>query len=254
MAEFEGENSWQANQPEHESPAGSSAADSSSPTSAASSDDEIAAIISDVINRRTRGERISNEEIIAAHPELMPGLLEDLLALDAIQRATLMAQKPGEIDSLDGDNTQNAMGEFDEPEPEDEYEVAKIVRIEGYAIEREISSGGQATVFKALQERTGRTVAVKVIHGGPFVGSRGRKRFERESKILARLQHPNIVGILDRGRTADGSFYLVMDFIEGLDLDSYMQEVGKNAETIVRLFVRIAPHPRLCSPNGNHSS
>src|ERR1700722_4887299 len=111
MAEFEGENSWRTNRSEDELSVDPSAADPSSAPSASPSDDEIAAIISDVINRRARGERVLNEEIIAAHPELMPGLRDDLLALDAIQRATLMAQKPKEINSLDDGNSQNAPDE-----------------------------------------------------------------------------------------------------------------------------------------------
>jgi serine/threonine protein kinase len=89
----------------------------------------------------------------------------------------------------------------------------------GYRFLKEISRGGQATVFQAVHEATGRNVAVKVIPGGPYVNSRNRARFEREAKALATVDHPNVVGILDRGRTADGSFFLVMPFVNGLCLD-----------------------------------
>ena len=95
--------------------------------------------------------------------------------------------------------------------------------IQGYVISSEISSGGQATVYRAVQESTGQTVAVKVMPGGGLVGSRRRARFEREAKILASLDHPNIVGIIDRGRTADGSFFIAMPYVRGPTLDGYLR-------------------------------
>jgi len=152
---------------------------------------------------------------------MMPGLRDELLALDAIHQAVVLSQK------------RNAESHI-EPDPHNG------LRIDGYCIEREISSGGQATVFKAVQQTTGRIVAIKLMHGGPFMGSRGRKRFERESKIMAGLNHPNVVSILDKGRTTDGSFYLVMDFIEGSNLDIFARRLGKATSAVVRLFVKVA--------------
>ncbi len=94
----------------------------------------------------------------------------------------------------------------------------------GYEILREVHRGGQGVVYQAIQKTTKRKVAVKLIHGGPFTGSAGRTRFEREVQILGQLQHPNIVGILDSGQTADGSFYYVMDYISGRSLDEILRE------------------------------
>jgi serine/threonine-protein kinase len=200
----------------------SSAAQTPTSADASSDRDLVSKVISEVIASRARGERVCIEQVIASHPELMPGLRDELLALDAIHQAVVLGQPqrptafPVEADAHKG------------------------LRIDGYCIDREISSGGQATVFKAVQERTGRSVAIKIMHGGPFMGSRGRKRFERESKILARLNHPNVVGILDKGRTPDGSFFLVMDFVEGSDLDTFVRRLGKDTSAIVRLFVKVA--------------
>ena len=98
------------------------------------------------------------------------------------------------------------------------------VAIHGYTIQRQISTGGQATVFQATQDSTGRAVAIKVIFGGPLVTSRHRQRFDREAQILASLQHPHIVGILDRGQTNDGSLFLAMEYIDGCSLDEYLTE------------------------------
>ncbi|MFO0972006.1 MAG: serine/threonine-protein kinase [Phycisphaerae bacterium] len=97
--------------------------------------------------------------------------------------------------------------------------------IPGYAIESEIHRGGQGVVYLATQHSTRRKVAIKVLREGPFAGVADEARFEREVRVLAQLQHPNIVSIHDSGRTrggAGGLFYFVMDFIAGEPLDAYV--------------------------------
>jgi formylglycine-generating enzyme required for sulfatase activity/tRNA A-37 threonylcarbamoyl transferase component Bud32 len=122
-------------------------------------------------------------------------------------------------------------------------QALELPRIVGYTLLGEISRGGQASVYRAVQEATDRTVAVKVMPGGPFATSRARARFDREAHILASLDHPNIVGILDRGRTADGSFYIVMDFVDGWGLDEYLAGVSGNGvpgpRDVCALFVTL---------------
>jgi len=193
--------------------------------------DHLSDIICDVILQRARGERISDEQVIASHPDLMPRLREELLALGSVHQVVVSGQDQVQtVSSVEGEAA----------ELMDRGATMRGLSIRGYCIEREINSGGQATVYKAVHERTGRCVAIKVMHGGPYVGSRGRKRFERESNILAGLNHPNIVGILDRGRTEDGSFFLVMDFIEGRQLDQFVPDLKKNSNAVVELFIKIA--------------
>jgi serine/threonine protein kinase len=202
--------------------------------------DSLSKIISEVMRRRAGGEIVRSEDVIADHPEAMPLLRDELNALDSIHRAIVASPTTPPADNSVNSATSTS---GDEPPVLEESDAGmnlpERVRIHGYCIDREISAGGQATVFEAIQERTGRAVAVKIMHGGPHVGFRGRQRFERESAILARLNHPNIVGILDKGRTADGSFYLVMDFIEGQNLDRFFQESDKDTVLIVQTFVKI---------------
>ena len=90
----------------------------------------------------------------------------------------------------------------------------------GFAIRREIHRGGQGVVYEATQHSTGQTVAIKIMRDGPFAGPEDRARFDREVRILGHLNHPNIVGIHDRGEIA-GCYYLVMDFIDGDPFDAY---------------------------------
>lgn len=108
----------------------------------------------------------------------------------------------------------------------------------GYEIVREIHRGGQGVVYQAIQKATKRKVALKVMHGGPFVGSKGRARFEREVAILAQLQHPNIVGVLDSGTSVGQAFY-VMDYVPGQTLDAWMAGDPKLLAEILPLFAKI---------------
>lgn len=94
----------------------------------------------------------------------------------------------------------------------------------GYEILRELHRGGQGVVYLALQRATKRKVAVKLLHEGPFAGTAGRSRFEREVQILGQLSHPHIVRILDSGRTEGGSFFYVMDYVPGRSLDAFIGE------------------------------
>ena len=85
-----------------------------------------------------------------------------------------------------------------------------------YRVERELGSGGMATVFLAHDLRHDRQVAIKVIRPdlAPILGP---DRFLREIAIAARLQHPNIVPLFDSG-DADGLLYYVMPFVDGESL------------------------------------
>lgn len=110
----------------------------------------------------------------------------------------------------------------------------------GFEILREIHRGGQGVVYQALQKTTRRKVAIKVIHGGPFTGSSGRARFEREVQVLGQLDHPNIVGIHDSGVTPDGSFFYVMDYISGQSLDEVLKsEARPPVDVALKLFIKI---------------
>ncbi len=115
------------------------------------------------------------------------------------------------------------------------------IRFPGYVVEAEIHRGGQGVVFRARQEGTGRPVAIKLLHGGPFAGDRERVRFEREAQILARLKHPNIVAIHHTGQSgeAGGGAYFVMDHVDGRHLDRYVEETRLAPRAVVVLFEKI---------------
>ncbi len=102
----------------------------------------------------------------------------------------------------------------------------------GYILKGEIHRGGQGVVYKAEQPSTGRTVAIKLMHGGATAGDTGRARFELEVQVLGRLEHPGIVRVHDSGVTEDGSVYYVMDYIAGQPLDAIIREWRREAERV----------------------
>ncbi len=107
-----------------------------------------------------------------------------------------------------------------------------------YTITREIHRGGQGVVYQATQRSTTRTVAIKVLREGAFAGDKDRQRFDREVEILASLNHPNIVKVLDSG-SAGGNFYYAMDYIEGQGLDAWMSASSRTVEEVIKLFLKI---------------
>jgi serine/threonine-protein kinase len=82
-----------------------------------------------------------------------------------------------------------------------------------YRLDRELGSGGMATVYLAEDLKHHRKVAVKVLRPDLAVAL-GADRFLREIEVAARLQHPHILGVLDSG-DAQGFFYYVMPYVEG---------------------------------------
>lgn len=119
------------------------------------------------------------------------------------------------------------------------------ISIPGYRLLSVIGRGGQAIVFKAIQESTGKTVAVKLLKGGPITSPSTRERFDREVRALAAIDHPNIVGILDTGQTRHGHGFLVMNYIAGQSLKQLMEdaklapEFGLEPAAMLRLFKKI---------------
>ncbi len=92
------------------------------------------------------------------------------------------------------------------------------MRLEGYSNLIKIGEGGMAHVYRGIQDSLKRPVAIKLLINDLSFDEEARSRFERESFIIARLNHANIIHVIDRGLTRDEMPYFVMEFIEGVDL------------------------------------
>jgi eukaryotic-like serine/threonine-protein kinase len=97
-------------------------------------------------------------------------------------------------------------------------EVAGNTLIDGrYRILRRIGSGGMADVYCAEDSHLGRQVAIKVLHRRFAQDQEFVERFRREAKSAAGLNHPNVVGVFDRGEH-EGTYYIAMEFLTGRTL------------------------------------
>ena len=132
-------------------------------------------------------------------------------------------------------------------ERKDEY-VADL-RIEGYEIIEKVAEAGQGQVWRALQQSTGRDVAIKVPKIGSVASERARIRFEREIELAARLKHPNIARIYDSG-VDRGQYYYVMDFVEGSNLDDYVRKHDLTHRQILELMRTICEAVQHAHQNG----
>jgi serine/threonine-protein kinase len=97
-----------------------------------------------------------------------------------------------------------------------------------YTIEEKIGRGGMAEVYKAYQENLDRHVAVKVMHSFliDFEEENFLKRFSREAKTMASLNHPNIVRVYDFDSFGPRSHYLVMDYVSGGSLKERLEALA----------------------------
>ncbi|MGB0714513.1 MAG: protein kinase domain-containing protein [Phycisphaerae bacterium] len=151
----------------------------------------------------------------------------------------------GELQSLGFDDDSDEWLAF----AQQSQQFPSLGGIGDYEILREAGRGGQGIVYQAQNTETGQLVAIKRILPG-MTTARIRDRFQRESKLISRLKHPNIVNCLDQ-LEANGDLYLVMEWIEGddvaawsgvrrTDVDAHgsLREC-RNLEELLNLFVQI---------------
>src|SRR5258706_3963943 len=107
-----------------------------------------------------------------------------------------------------------------------------------YRIMEQLGQGGMATVYQAYHASLDRYVAIKVLHQAFMEDPSFLARFQREARVVAKLEHPNIVPIYDYAEY-EGQPYLVMKFIEGEALKARLKrgplragEVGHMVETV----------------------
>jgi serine/threonine protein kinase len=108
-----------------------------------------------------------------------------------------------------------------------------------YDVIRRIRVGGMGAVYEGRQRTAfGRRVAIKVILGSYAADREMRRRFAREARTIARLQHPHILQLIEFGEQA-GMLYLVMPFIEGGTLTSYLRRELPGLQEIASIFLQL---------------
>ena len=115
--------------------------------------------------------------------------------------------------------------------------AAALPEIPGYRILRHVGEGGMARVYLATQLSLERQVALKVLSFEHSVSEEAALRFEREARTIAKLDHPNIVGIFDVGRTRAGELYYTMPFLANGDLAG--RDLRHNPRRVVEILSAI---------------
>jgi eukaryotic-like serine/threonine-protein kinase len=162
----------------------------------------------------------SAADLCADSPELLAELTKRMRQLEAVERLL----------SPDTD-------EADERTPP---------TVAGYAVVDFLGEGGMGTVWSAVQESTGRTVALKVMSGVGMSSLRARGRFRREIELASRLEHVNIARVYD-GDVQRGTCFCAMELVTGLRLDKHVERLRASCTRrphfeaqVLRLMLKVA--------------
>jgi eukaryotic-like serine/threonine-protein kinase len=115
--------------------------------------------------------------------------------------------------------------------------VPRVPRVGPYQLEKRIGRGGMGSVWLASRadQEYHKKVAVKMVKRG-MDSAEILRRFRMERQVLARLDHPNIARLIDGGSTAEGSPYLVMEYVEGTPIDQYCESHQSTISERLNLF------------------
>jgi serine/threonine protein kinase len=109
-----------------------------------------------------------------------------------------------------------------------------------YTLHEKIGEGGMGVVFRATHALLGRQAAVKLLAAGRD-SRESLQRFEREAELTSRLTHPNTIAVYDFGRTPSGTPFYAMEYLEGLDLQTLVDEHGpQDPRRVAHLLAQLA--------------
>ena len=120
-----------------------------------------------------------------------------------------------------------------------DMESDAVREVAGYRIIGELGRGGMGVVYKALDPKLNRIVALKMVLAGDHASPNERERFKREARAIAQLQHPNIVQIFEVGEADDLPFF-VLEFIRGGSLDRQIDGRPRNPHQAADLVETLA--------------
>ena len=129
--------------------------------------------------------------------------------------------------------------------------MTEKIYAERYEIIKEVGQGGMATVYRALDRRLDRTVALKVMH--PFLAGKehNRRRFHREAQVVGKLEHDNIVQVYDYSGIDSREAFIVSEFIDGETLRDFVEEAPGLLLTEIAAMIL---HPLACALGYAHDN
>ncbi|MEO5727012.1 MAG: serine/threonine-protein kinase [Byssovorax sp.] len=151
------------------------------------------------------------------------------LAIERTVRALLAHDRKAESDFL-APVAAELLGRASGPPSDRAPELLPSSRLGRYALLDKVGEGGMGSVYIGYDEGLDRRVALKVVHGVAR-----REWLRREGQALARLAHPNVVGIYEVGEQ-DGIVFLAMELVEGPTLREWLERERRSFTDILRLF------------------
>ena len=134
-----------------------------------------------------------------------------------------------------------ALGEGPPPTDKDDKRVGSDVCGGRYRIFRRVADGGMGRVYQAFDPVEKRSVALKILHADVAQDSVSLQRFRREFEVSATLPHDYIVEVLAFEKTEDQSFALVMEYLEGEELRTFLKREKIMApERVIRMLAQVA--------------
>ena len=128
--------------------------------------------------------------------------------------------------------------------------MAENLQLDGYTDLSRIGRGGMATVYRGHQTSLDRTVAIKFLSAEHLWDHQAQELFDQESLVIAQLNHPNIIHIIDRGFTSGGRPYFVMEYVEGQALAEKMRQSTLTPLARVTLSMQICSGLAYAHKNG----
>ncbi len=167
------------------------------------------------------------QELLMAGLESAPPVTSPASPADPDATVPVARQRP----------TPPASPQVELPLPE---ELTELLPLGAYCVERFLGQGGMGAVYKGLQVRLKRPVAIKIMSREQGKDLDFEQRFEREAQAMARLNHPNIVSVIDYGEAGPHYLYIVMEFVDGADLMDVIR-TGRMTQEMALLLL-----PQIC--------
>lgn len=183
--------------------------------------------------RHLWGDRPNHDRFISAYPAQLTLLPKCLARIDEELRADGVSVRPAA--------SPQATATFDPRAP---------LPWTDYLLQEHLGSGGFGKVYRAVQKSLGRDVAIKALHKDRQQDSLAVEQFIQEARLLARMNHPGIIGVHGLGRFPGGGYFLVLDLVDGVDLQHSLDEGPIAVEEAVRVTKLVAEAVQHAHDNG----